>query len=140
MIERLIKLKKYIKLALADLGKSDLYSEEMFIVFEDILKILKPTELAVKELNKDEATLLTRGGVSLFLFKKLKEQNTDLSNKLLDVRKGLLKDATKTWCHYCIIIFVIKMIQFFEFEMKNYIILFSLLQVVVLHLQKVYNI
>jgi hypothetical protein len=27
------------------LGKSDLYSEEMFIVLEGILKILKPTEL-----------------------------------------------------------------------------------------------
>jgi hypothetical protein len=50
MKERLIKLKKYIKLALADLGKSDLYSEEIF-------------ELAVKELNKDEATLLTSEGV-----------------------------------------------------------------------------
>jgi hypothetical protein len=65
MIERLIKLKKHIKLALADLGKSDLYCEDMFIVFEDILKILKPTEL---------------------------------SNEMLDVRKDLLKDATKTWC------------------------------------------
>jgi hypothetical protein len=70
----------------------------MFIVLEDILKILKPTELAVKELNKDEATLLTSEGVFLFLFKKLKEQNTDVSNELLDVRKDLLKDATKTWC------------------------------------------
>jgi hypothetical protein len=49
MIERLIKLKKIIKLALADLGKSDLYREELFIVLEDILKILKPSELAVKE-------------------------------------------------------------------------------------------
>jgi hypothetical protein len=47
-----IKLKKCIKLALADLGKSGLYSEEMLIVLEDIFKILKPTELAVKELNK----------------------------------------------------------------------------------------
>jgi hypothetical protein len=49
-----------------------LYSEEMFIVLEDILKILKPTELAVKELNKDETTLLTSEGVFLFLFKKTK--------------------------------------------------------------------
>jgi hypothetical protein len=48
----------------------------MFIVLENILKILKPTELAVKELNKDEVTVLTSEGVSLFLFKKLKEQNT----------------------------------------------------------------
>jgi hypothetical protein len=67
MIERLIKLKTYNKLALADLGKSDLYSEEMFIVLEDILKILKPTELAVKQLNKDEATLLTSESVFVFL-------------------------------------------------------------------------
>jgi hypothetical protein len=61
--QRLIKLKKYIKLALADIGKSDLYSERMFIVLEDILQILKPIELAVKKLNKDEATLLTSEGV-----------------------------------------------------------------------------
>jgi hypothetical protein len=59
----------------------------MFIVLEDILKILKPTKLAVKELNKDEATLLTSVGVFLFLFKKLKEQNTDFSNELLDALK-----------------------------------------------------
>jgi hypothetical protein len=63
MIKRLIKLKKYIKLALADSGNRELYSKEMFIVLEDILKILKPTELAVKELNKDESTLLTSKGV-----------------------------------------------------------------------------
>jgi hypothetical protein len=87
MIERLIKLKKCKKLALADLGKSDLYSEEMFIALEDILKILKLTELAVKELSKDEATLLTSEGVFLFLFKKLRGQNTDLSNELLDALK-----------------------------------------------------
>jgi hypothetical protein len=55
---RLIKLKKCIKLALADLGKSDLYSREMFIVL-DILKLLKPTEFAVKEQSKNEAILLT---------------------------------------------------------------------------------
>jgi hypothetical protein len=59
----------------------------MFFVLEDILKILKPTELAVKELNKDEAPLLTSEGVFLFLFKKLKEQITDLSNELLDAFK-----------------------------------------------------
>jgi hypothetical protein len=70
----------------------------MFIVLENILKILKPTELAVKELNKDEATLLTSESVFLFLLKKLKKENTDVSNELLDVRKDLLKDATKTWC------------------------------------------
>jgi hypothetical protein len=55
-IERLSKLKKCIKLALADLGKSNSHSEEMFIVLEDILKLLKATELAVKEQNKGEAT------------------------------------------------------------------------------------
>jgi hypothetical protein len=87
MIEILIKLKKYIKLALADLGKNDLYSEEMFIVLEEILKILKHTELAVKELNKDEATLLTSEVVFLFLFIKLLDQNTDLSNEMLDALK-----------------------------------------------------
>jgi hypothetical protein len=95
MIERLIKLKTYIKLALADLGKSDLYSEEMFIVLEDILKKLKPAEFAVKELNKDEATLLTSKGVFLFLFKKLKEQNTDFSNELLDVKKRFVERRNK---------------------------------------------
>jgi hypothetical protein len=41
----------------------------MLNVLEDILKILKPTELAVKELNKDEATLLT--SESIFLSYKI---------------------------------------------------------------------
>jgi hypothetical protein len=37
----------------------------------------------------------------------------------------------KSSCGYATHFFVIKMIQFFEFEMNYYIILFSLLQVVV---------
>jgi hypothetical protein len=66
---------------MADLGKSDLYSEEMFIVLEDILKILNLQKLKAKSLIRMK--LLTSEGVFLFLFKKLKEQNTDLSNELL---------------------------------------------------------
>jgi hypothetical protein len=57
----------------------------MCIILEEILKIVKPTELAVKELSKNEATLLTSEGVFLFLFKKLREQNTDLSNEFVDL-------------------------------------------------------
>jgi hypothetical protein len=54
MIERLLKLKPCIKKALADIGTNNFYDEENFKILEDVLKVLKPTELAVKELSKDQ--------------------------------------------------------------------------------------
>ena len=83
MIERFLNLKECIKKALNDIGMSNIYKQENEIVLEDILKVLKPTELAVQELSKEKCTLLTCEGIFKFLFDKLREINTNLSKELL---------------------------------------------------------
>jgi hypothetical protein len=52
-----------------------------------ILEFLKPLDLGVKELSKDEATLLTREGVFKFMFQKLRTLDTDPIQEMLVVLK-----------------------------------------------------
>jgi hypothetical protein len=83
MIECLLKLKLCIRKALADIGTNKFYDEENFKILKDVLKVLKPTELAVKELNKEDSTVLTSEGVFKFLLKNLADQSSDLSQEML---------------------------------------------------------
>lgn len=85
MLERLLQLKPCIENAVSDIGgTNDFYKEVDFKVLEDILKVLKPIELAVKELSKDSSTILTSEGVHQFLFKNLSEQTSNISKMMLD--------------------------------------------------------
>jgi hypothetical protein len=77
-------LKPCIKKALADIETNNFYDEENFKILEDVLKVLKPTELAVKELSKEDSTVLTSEGVFKFLFKNLADQSSDLSQEMLE--------------------------------------------------------
>jgi hypothetical protein len=73
MIERLLRIKKCIKQTLIDIGTLDMYyDEKKFGFLEKILEVLKSHELGVKELSKDEATLLASEGVFKFMFRKLR--------------------------------------------------------------------
>jgi hypothetical protein len=69
MIERLLKLKTCIKKTLADIGTNDFYDKENFKILEDVLEVLRPTELATKELSQEDSTVLTSEGLFKFLFK-----------------------------------------------------------------------
>lgn len=71
MMERLVQLKVCIKNTLEELGREDLYNENDFNILVNLIEILKPTELAVKELSKNTATLLTAEGVLTFLFNQI---------------------------------------------------------------------
>jgi hypothetical protein len=77
-MERLLKLKPCIKKALADIETNNFYDEENFKILEDVLKVLKPTELAVKALGNEDSTVLTSEGVFKFLFKNLADQSSTL--------------------------------------------------------------
>lgn len=80
MLERLLKLNNCLKDALEELGREDLYNEVDFGSLKNVIDVLKPIELAVKELSKIEATLLTAESLTFkFVFEKHKEWNTDLS-------------------------------------------------------------
>jgi hypothetical protein len=73
MIERLLRIKQCIKQTLIDIGTLDMYyDEKKFEFLENIPEVLKPHELGVKELSKDEATLLASEGVFKFMFQKLR--------------------------------------------------------------------
>jgi hypothetical protein len=48
---------------------------------------MKSTEIAVLELSKESATLMTADGLFKFLFKKLRSQDSVLSNELLAALK-----------------------------------------------------
>jgi hypothetical protein len=63
MIVRLVQLKPCIQKALADLGTNQFYQENDFKVLEEMLSVLKPTELVLKELIKESSNLLTCEGV-----------------------------------------------------------------------------
>jgi hypothetical protein len=84
MIKRLLRLKLCIKQALINIGTLDMYYDEKnFEFLEKILEVLIPLELGVKELSKDEATLLTSEGVFKFMFRKLHTLDTDPSQEVL---------------------------------------------------------
>jgi hypothetical protein len=84
MIERLLQLKSCIQQALHDIGNEELYNEADFQILEQISKVLKPTELAVKELSKGNSNLLVCEGVFQFLFCALEKQSTELSEALVE--------------------------------------------------------
>jgi hypothetical protein len=81
MIQRLLLLKNCIRKALIAVGNLSLFDEKLFSDLENILQVLKPAELAVLELSKANATLVTTEGVFRFLFKTLDDQGTSLSKK-----------------------------------------------------------
>lgn len=66
----LFAVQNYNKLALIDLSAENKYKKNHFLELEQIVCTLKPLELAVKELSKDNAMLMLSQGVFLFIIKK----------------------------------------------------------------------
>lgn len=60
------------------MGREDLYNENNFNILVNLIKILKPTELALKELSKNTSTLLAAERVLTFLFTQMKQNTTAL--------------------------------------------------------------
>jgi hypothetical protein len=54
---------------------------------------MKPTEIAVLELGKESKTLTTVEGAFKFLFKKLRSQDSVLSNELLSALKRRFNES-----------------------------------------------
>ena len=82
MIERFLKVKDCINKALVDLGMKE-YKQENILVLEDILNILRPIEIAVKQLSRDDANILTSEGIFKFVFEKMKNTNSSLGYEML---------------------------------------------------------
>jgi hypothetical protein len=70
--------------------------ENDFKVLQEILSVLNPTELAVKELSKESSNLLTCEGVFKFLFDVLAKQGSELTEMMLEaLRKRYIERRNK---------------------------------------------
>ena len=87
MMERFVQLKSCIKNALEEIGREDLYNEKDFSILLNLIQMLKPAELAVKELSKTRSTLLTAEGVLTFLFTQMRQNCTSLGKKFYNYMK-----------------------------------------------------
>ncbi|XP_077299726.1 uncharacterized protein LOC143920672 isoform X3 [Arctopsyche grandis] len=97
MIEVFLKIKECIRKALIETGSENMYNEIDFTILENILYILKPTELAVKELSKIDANILTAEGIFNFLFDKLKKKDSSLSFEIYEaLTKRISERRNKT--------------------------------------------
>jgi hypothetical protein len=84
MIEKFLLLKDCIKLALSELNSLHLWFELNIEKLEEIVEVLKPVEIAVKKLSKDNSNLITGEAVLHFVLEKLYSYNSELSNKLAE--------------------------------------------------------
>ena len=87
MMERFVQLKVCIKNTLEEIGCEDLYNEKDFSILLNLIQILKPAVLAVKELSKTTSTLLTAEGILTFLFTQMRQNCTTLGNKFYNSLK-----------------------------------------------------
>lgn len=86
-INRFLLLINCINNALDELGIQK-FSEDLINILKNISVTLEPIMLAVEELSKDDANLLTAEGTILYVFQRLKTINTDISKKLLETLKS----------------------------------------------------
>lgn len=86
-IQRFLKLIDCINNALEELGLES-FNENYVNVLKNVSITLEPTMLAVQELSKNSANLITAEGTILYVFQKLKQIDSELSKKLLEVIKN----------------------------------------------------
>jgi hypothetical protein len=75
------------KCLLSDVGAENIYyNEQHFVIIQELVQVLKPLELAVKELSKNDTNLLTSEGEKVCTFpcsKKLGEMDSEIGNEML---------------------------------------------------------
>lgn len=85
-INRFLLLINCINKALDELGIQK-FNYNFINVLKNISVTLEPIMLAVEQLSKVDANLLTAEGTILYVFQRLKTINTDISKKLLETLK-----------------------------------------------------
>ena len=84
MIERFLRLIEPLKRALIDLNFEHLWQNTSTTNARNILKALKPVQIAVEALSRHDANLLSSEGILKFLFTSLEENDSMLSTNLLN--------------------------------------------------------
>jgi hAT family C-terminal dimerisation region len=82
-VNRFLKLKSCVNKALEELGATENFSDENTNVLAEVDHVLGPLMLAITELSKENANLITAEGTLLFVFQKLKKVNSPLAIELL---------------------------------------------------------
>lgn len=97
MFQRFLRISECINHALVEIGL-ETFSESELVVIKKLYGVLEPLEVAVKELSKDKATLITAEGVYKFLFNNLSEmKNNEFSQKLIfEIKKRMDQRRNKT--------------------------------------------
>lgn len=89
MLKRFLQIKDPVNKTLNDLGQQQI-SEENISILKELLDVLAPLEIAIKELSKNSATLLTAEGVYKFIFESLDKFQTNLSKNLsIQIKKRM---------------------------------------------------
>ena len=83
MIERFLRLADSVEKALHDLNCSYLWSSELKFEANQIFKTLKPVQIAVEALSREDSNLFKAEAILHFLFETLYENKTNFSTKLL---------------------------------------------------------
>ena len=91
MINRFLKLINCINKALFALGQEQFDSVNIKVLTE-IMQVLEPIELVVKELRKTNSNLLIAEGVFVFLLNKLQQAGTDLANEMIHALKSRINE------------------------------------------------
>lgn len=106
MLKNFVKIAQPIKKALTDLNLIELWNEDYVSKASNILKTLEPIQLTIESLSRKDATLLSAEGALKFLFQELEQNESELSQEMLerikfeiDIRRnsvlvGLLKYLT----------------------------------------------
>jgi hypothetical protein len=84
MAESLLKTKISLFETFADLKELDLINKLDFYSLQNLKDALEPVKLAVEVLSREDATLLTAQTTIDFMLDKLKEQNSVISNELMN--------------------------------------------------------
>lgn len=85
-----------MKQALTEINRLELWSSEIPLATEELVSVLSIAKMAMDEISKDDANLLTAEGAFEFLFLELERLDCTLSSELLDqVKVQLTKRRQK---------------------------------------------
>lgn len=86
-VNRFLKIKSCVNSALEELGATEKFSDENTNVLVEVDHVLEPIMLAIMELSKENANLITAEGTRLSVFQKLKKVNNPLAIELFETLK-----------------------------------------------------
>lgn len=92
MIEPLVKTETAIRETLREFNSLNVIEALDFSALKILVKAMEPVKLAVANLSREDATLVSAETILQFMFKKLSEINSEISDKLIQNLKIRVND------------------------------------------------